>query len=120
MTRQIVNPFTGEVVETTENIFCPTGKGGGIDPSCGGGKGSGGSKKLSPQRKFAVGKLQSASDYLKGGDREAAVADIESAGNQYPKFKKRSEKILDAVYENERKAIRMIDSSLSKLTGNES
>lgn len=33
----------GPVVEVdVANSFCPTGKGGGVDPSCGGGKGGGG------------------------------------------------------------------------------
>lgn len=50
MKRLITNPFTGEVVETTENIFCPTGKGGGIDPTCSpdkGGASGGGGKSFS-------------------------------------------------------------------------
>ena len=37
MSKQFVNPFTGEV----ENAFCPTGQGGGRDPTCSPGKGGG-------------------------------------------------------------------------------
>lgn len=39
----LVNPFTGQ----TLNAFCPTGEGGGVDPTCGGKStsGGGGSKR---------------------------------------------------------------------------
>lgn len=38
MNKYVINPFTGEVAENaegpTENVFCPTGEGGGVDPTC--------------------------------------------------------------------------------------
>jgi hypothetical protein len=44
--RFLVNPFTGEVV----NAFCPTGEGGGKDPTCSPGGGVGGRTKVTKKQ----------------------------------------------------------------------
>ena len=63
-----------DVVDVTDNAFCPTGKGGGVDPTCGkGGKGRGVSEKRKQVQKKAISRIEEKinrqKDALESGSR---------------------------------------------------
>lgn len=95
------NPFTGEVI-LVDNVFCPTGQGGGIDPTCSPDKGGGfgGGKSLTKKEEDVLTEwgietkkvnASAVRDYLTTGKGTRGTKDVvdslKSASSKLPVYK---------------------------------
>lgn len=100
-TQQYINPFTGEVI----NVFCPTGAGGGKDPTCSPDKGGGSGSSGTWSRNEAIKNPKSAAF----GGRIAKAGELDTVYHQTSR--RPLEKILES---GEIKVIRSISKDIAE------
>lgn len=87
-----INTLLRRIVNAVTNVFCATGEGGGIDPSCGGGSGNSGSDKKTPEKIHKD--IRDAVMKLGGSSRRINIADLrDELGEKYE-----HEKVTEALW----------------------